>query len=287
MTRVNENRETQKKQDEQRRLQQQDQARTRQSADKFNKVMNQKQTETRAAETQQSDKGQKTSKKGNAKSALMAKAGIQGRRFDGLLKNQSKGQTHKKENLDQAESTESRENQKVTEDGQSQTEEARAEQRHERLESVSRDDGRKGGGGDEGGGEGAGGDSMSGGQEQAGSGLGGDVSGGLDAQVAAGSAQQLASGAGIPAHVIQEIVKRILLGANEEGLSEFQIQFSDDVLGGTSLKITADGGKIKAQWQTKDANTRRLLRASEGELARAFAAKNLQLDSMEVEGPLS
>ena len=99
----------------------------------------------------------------------------------------------------------------------------------------------------------------------------------FEAQAAGAPAQMLSP------QMLQEIVRRVLVGVNEEGLSEFHIEFADDVLSGARLNLTARDGKITAKFFTPDKNTGRLLKASEGELARLFARKGLSLQQLEVE----
>jgi flagellar hook-length control protein FliK len=89
----------------------------------------------------------------------------------------------------------------------------------------------------------------------------------------------------LPAEVIRQIVERVMVGVNKEGLSEFRIELKDNILGGTALSLTAKDGKISAKFETRDANVKRLLMASEGELARAFEGKGLRLERFEVVGP--
>jgi flagellar hook-length control protein FliK len=88
----------------------------------------------------------------------------------------------------------------------------------------------------------------------------------------------------IPPAVLQEIVKRVMVGVDKEGLASFVVQFKEDVLGGATMQINAQHGKISAKFTTPDKNAARLLKASEGQLARAFAQKGMSLERLEVEG---
>jgi len=85
--------------------------------------------------------------------------------------------------------------------------------------------------------------------------------------------------------VLQAIVDKVMVGLNKEGLSEFHIQFKDNVLAGSGLKISAKNGQVSAAFTTTNANVKRLLLASEGELARAFGSKGMSLARLEVVGP--
>ena len=98
------------------------------------------------------------------------------------------------------------------------------------------------------------------------------------AQIAMG-----AQGPRIPPEVIQQLVNRVFAGVNAEGLSQFTVEFKSDVLNGARLDVVAKDGKISCTFHTSDKNVRNLLKASEGQLARAFAQKGLTLDRLAVE----
>lgn len=99
------------------------------------------------------------------------------------------------------------------------------------------------------------------------------------------SSQPTPSAPRLPDAMIQEMVKRVLVGTNTEGDSQFHIEFKDDVLGGVRLEVSTSNGKINAKFITDDVNISRLLKASEGQLSRAFGHKGLNLARLEVESP--
>ena len=65
-------------------------------------------------------------------------------------------------------------------------------------------------------------------------------------------------------------------------LEEFRVDLKGDVLGGASVAISNKDGKINATFESDDVNLRRLVKASEGELSRAFARKGMRLERLEV-----
>ncbi len=109
------------------------------------------------------------------------------------------------------------------------------------------------------------------------------IAGAAAASQAAGpAAAQGANAPQIPEAILQELVKRVMVGVDKSGIGNFVIQLKDDVLGGATLQISAKDGKINAKFTVNDENIARLLKASEGQLARAFGHKGLSLESLEV-----
>jgi len=102
---------------------------------------------------------------------------------------------------------------------------------------------------------------------------------------AANASQPAAAAPRLPDAMIAEIVKRVMVGTDAEGISQFHIEFKDDVLGGVRLEVSSSNGKISAKFVTDDVNVGRLLKASEGQLSRAFGHKGLSLARLEVESP--
>ena len=86
----------------------------------------------------------------------------------------------------------------------------------------------------------------------------------------------------IPQALIASLVKACGVKVDPKGLTEFQIDLRDDVLGGSSVKVSANGRRISATVVSSDANIRRLFKASEGDLARAFDAAGLSLEKFAV-----
>ena len=208
--------------------------------------------------------------------ALLARQGIASNRLAANLQAKGEQSVTFTQSEGTARSEDSEETREVLNDTQSQVN--REEQgAQDRIEAISRDDAEGGGGG------------MGGGQDSEGS----ESQDNPQAQIAAmNSADASAapnaaapSGPRLPDALVQELVKRVMVGADAEGISQFHIEFKDDVLGGVRLEISAEGGKISAKFVTDDVNVGRLLKASEGQLARAFGHKGMTLSRLEVEGP--
>ncbi len=208
--------------------------------------------------------------------ALLARQGIASNRLAANLQAKGEQSVTFTQSEGTSRSEDSEETREVLNDTQSQVN--REEQgAQDRIEAISRDDAEGGGGG------------MGGGQDSEGS----ESQDNPQAQIAAmNSADASAapnaaapSGPRLPDALVQELVKRVMVGADAEGISQFHIEFKDDVLGGVRLEISAEGGKISAKFVTDDVNVGRLLKASEGQLARAFGHKGMTLSRLEVEGP--
>ena len=266
--------------DEQRRMQQQDETKRKQNAQEFAKVVQEKKNASTKATTKSQEKntGTKTQQDRQGQ-MLMARNGIQAHKFGDMLGQQGQKSVKDSDTNQKTRQSEHKEASKL-EAKQAKADQAQAAQHSDQLAPISRDDRKRdsSGGGDDAGGN-------KGDQQQK---AGGDPTMATQGkQLQGGSAAQEAKGAGpqvkIPQAALQEIVSRVLVGMNKDGLSEMHIQFKDGVLGGASLQISASGGNIKAKFTVGDQNTKRLLKASEGELARAFGHKGMRLESMEVE----
>jgi hypothetical protein len=284
--RVDNNREAQRS--EQKRIEKQAMKDSRKGSDEFAKLVGQKQENTsKANQSKERTKGemlkqtlaQKSMKGSNA---LMARQGIQANKFQQALQKQGT------DNLQQTKSESTHRNDESQEvrhfnDQQDQVRERKEMDRNERVQGLRDDDAQSGSGsgGGFGGGANEGGQQHEQGQQSALAGTSAiDAAGAPTAQAAA---QAAASAPQIPPHVIKEIVERVFVGVNTEGLNEFTIDLKGMMLEGTTLQISADGAKIFAKVTTNDKNVGRLFKASEGELARVFGRKGLRLESMSIE----
>jgi hypothetical protein len=278
MSRVEEERAAQRYED-QKRLEKDLRAKNDKSAEQFQKVVNAKtQTSLKVQKQQQTSNNntrhqQSSSRKGQAQSALLAKSGIQSRNLQAeLLKQSASSQdttrTEGKGRQDELQDLRGAEHERqVTTQKDS---EQRTEKYNDHLAAVSREEEQHRGSGD---GEGDSGQ-MGGGQ------MGMPMQ---QQQVAATAEVQSAGGTvKIPQALIASLVKQCAVKVNPKGLTEFQIDLRDDVLGGSSVKVSANGRKISATVVSSDANIRRLFKASEGELARAFDGAGLSLESFRV-----
>ena len=293
MSRVKDNRDAQRIA-EQRATEQKTQKGSRQAAEKFSRVVNEKQQKNQQnaqrATSQSQTSGQKAGKQGQAagrsnqaQSALMARQGIASNQFAATL--QKKGS----ENLGTSGKESSTRNEAMKEervDGgerQQGTEGKKLAGQHDRLAAISRDD--QPGSGQSGAGGGGQDNSELGSQHESdqaiahadGHGIGNEAGPRQVLRAEAAGTQNL------PPQAIQEIVKRVMVGINAEGLGQFHIEFKQDVLGGLRLQVEAKDGKVSAKFITDDVNIQRLLKASEGQLARAFGQKGMYLQRMDVE----
>lgn len=265
---------------EQKRLDKDNAKKSQEKSEQFSRTLSGKrQAQTKAGQkqvTQQhNNPGQKAAQKAAGQNALLARQGIASNQFAAKLA-QTGFQAVTTTKSDSANRNEDIRETKDADTKQSKVERNEEGQRQDKVSKISRDDAQGGGGNSAGGG----GDSD---QPQD------NAQAAIAATAQANDPQQTTTiGANtpkLPEALLQEIVKRVLVGCDTEGLSQFHIEFKNDILGGVRLEISADGGKIKAKFVTEDKNVGRLLKASEGQLSRAFGHKGLQLDKLEVEGP--
>lgn len=274
MSRVDENRDAQRAA-EQRRLEEQNRVKQQAQSAEFKKVVEQKQAGAQTAQLKQSAQQQAKGKaqgqtaaqtKSSASTALLARQGIQSRSFSETLHKRGEVASEKarvdskvrRDDLDQRD-TEAK--------GRKETDRAERREAHDPLGAIA---------GDEQPEQGASGDG--GGMD-----MGGQQQPGFIAQPQA--AEQAAPGSGaprLPPEVLQRLVERVFAGVTPEGLSQFTIELKGDVLGGARLDVTGKDGKISCTFHTSDPNVGRLLKASEGALARAFAHKGLSLERLDV-----
>lgn len=278
MTRVDEER-AQQRYDEQKRLEKDMRAKNDKAAQQFQSVVNKgTQTALKVQKQQQTMNNnardqQGSARKGQAQNALMAKSGIQSRNLQQeLLKKSSSSQeqvrTEGKGRQEELQDLRGAEHERqVTSQQES---DHRTEKYNDNLAAISREEEKHSGGGDSEGDSGQ----MGGGQ------MGMPMQ---QQQVAATAETQSAGGTvKIPQALIASLVKQCAVKVDPKGLTEFQIDLRDDVLGGSSVKVSANGRKISATVVASDANIRRLFKASEGELARAFDSAGLSLESFKV-----
>ncbi|MBI5507933.1 MAG: hypothetical protein HY903_04160 [Deltaproteobacteria bacterium] len=281
MTRVDDNRDVQQAV-EKRRQEEIDRTKAREKTQDFSRVISQKQDTVKKSGERQGQQSEtlKQGQKSQAQTALLARQGIQGKNFQQEL--QGRGDASRGEKAVQSKSrdSESSETRRASDEGQMKADKKKVDQQGDKLAAISRDDrGKNQGGGD-----------MGGGKE---SGAGGDKMPGQGLPMAAAQGQMVtstaktegAAGARLPQDVLQAIVDKVFVGMNKEGLSEFHIQFKDNVLAGSSLKISAKDGKVSATFNTTNSGVKRLIESSEGELSRAFSAKGMTLERLEVRGP--
>lgn len=270
-------------------LQEQERANEKRSKEKaqsdkqeFSRLVEQNRQSTQKGKQEQDlQRGHESGQQAAASSRLLARQGIQSNTFQQTLQRQGDHSLGDKQLQTKSRDTESADTKKEVEHKDGEATKQRVDKQQDRLAPISRDDrqgGNKGGSG-EGGGKEMG--SQSDGFGPAGQG----VAQAQGAQTSGAAQVQGSAAAQLPQAVIQQIVERVMVGVNQEGLSQFRIEFKDNVLSGSVLTLTAKDGKISAHFETRDVNVKRLLKASEGPLARAFNHKGLTLERLEVTGP--
>ncbi|MBT6177655.1 MAG: hypothetical protein HOI23_10450 [Deltaproteobacteria bacterium] len=286
MSRVKDNRDAERIQ-EQKRLEKDNQAKDRQKSDKFSRMMNQRRGGEQKGPTHQTARqpAQTPQKaKTGASNALMARQGIASNRFAAALQKQGSENLQHSETLSTDRGGEMLEKRVETAEHQDTKETQRLDGQQDRVEAVDRDDGK--GKGQSGKGDGDGSQGGGSGQEKR------DGQGQNQGQPTAVAALSGEAPAGevnasnqpqIPQNILQEIVNRVFVGASTEGLTQFHVEFKEEVLGGLRLEISAKDGKISAKFITSDKNIGRLLKASEGQLSRAFGHKGMSLERLDVE----
>ncbi len=277
MSRVEEERAAQRYED-QKRLEKDLRLKSDKSSEDFQKVVNAKSQGTIKVMKQQQTMNnnarnqQQQARRGQAQSNLMAKSGIQSRNLQAELLKKSGASQEQVRAESKGRSDELHDLRGFEHDRQitSQKEsDKRVEQYNDHLAAVTRDD-----------------EQQQGGSSDADSGQmgGGQMGMPMQQQQVAATAEVKSAGGTvkIPQALIASLVKACGVKVDPKGLTEFQIDLRDDVLGGSSVKVSANGRRISATVVSSDANIRRLFKASEGDLARAFDAAGLSLEKFAV-----
>ena len=281
MSRVKDNRDAERIQ-EQKRIEKDNQTKDRQKSDTFSRMMNQRKgTEQKGTNKQNLKQPPQAKTKTGASNALMARQGIASNRFAATLQKQGSENLQYSESLSTDRGGEMQEKRVETAERQDTQESKRLDGQQDRVEAVDRDDGRG-----QGQGQGGRGDGSGGGQEKREGQHQGDGQGVQTAAALKDGAAAPVNAANqpkIPENILQEIVNRVFVGASTEGLTQFHVEFKEEILGGLRLEISAKDGKISAKFITSDKNIGRLLKASEGQLSRAFGHKGMSLERLDVE----
>jgi hypothetical protein len=275
MSRVDEEREVQRYEDQAQAEQAAQEKRKNEDRD-FERLVKQKQVVQQKIITQRQN--QRFMKKSAASTALLARQGIQANRFQETLQGQATKSNTDTKTQQQTRTTDMQETKRTIEKDQVQ-EKKLLDKQADRVDAVDRDDKQKNQQGGDMDGNNADKKGFSAGQQMA-------TASGVGATFSPGDVKG-AGGPRLSPEVIAEIVKRVMVtcGENLEGLKEFIIEFRENVLAGSRLKVSAKNGKISATFETENADVRRLIKSSEGELARAFQSKGLYLERLEVTGP--
>ncbi|MCK5687674.1 hypothetical protein KAI87_00320 [Myxococcota bacterium] len=250
---------------------------TRSEGQKFAQMVNSKQSNVKKGT--KSAVLQKMAQKSAGSQALLARQGIMAGKFQSVMQHQGKASLDGKA-LTTKSRSEDGETKKAGGEKETKADNKAIDKQGDKLAAISRDDRQSGGGG---GGGGAMGGGNSGDNKEAlatgGAAALGESSGMKEAEAVTG-----ANAPKLPQAVVDELVKRVMVGVDKEGLSQFHIEFKEDVLAGSRMQISVKDGKISVKFETEDVNVGRLLKASEGQLHRAFAHKGLSLERLDVTG---
>ncbi|MBN1960990.1 MAG: hypothetical protein JW841_08585 [Deltaproteobacteria bacterium] len=282
MTRVEEERQAQRY-DDKRRAEDLQRTKSKQVGENFQKLVAEKQVASQNAFKQQmqaknkSQLQQKATARHQANSALLARSGIDARRLNKMLEKQGEKQVEQSrvDNIvqrdDSLSEAERKEERNETFKAEEREEQARLDS--DRLAAISGDDNQGGNANNK---------NNSGSQDNDGSNS--SEQGQQDMAIQAQAAAHAHAGhqATLPQHLLETIVNRVFSGVNAEGLSQFTIELKSDILSGARLDIVSNGGKISCKFHTDDKNVARLVKASEGALARAFGHRGLTLERLEV-----
>ena len=281
MSRVKDNRDAERMQ-EQKRIEKDNQTKDRQKSDTFSRMMNQRRGgEQKGANKQPVRQAPQGKTKTGGSNALMARQGIASNQFAAALQKQGSENLQYSESLSTDRGGEMLEKRVESGEHQEKQETKRLDGQQDRVEAVDRDEGRGQGQGGKGDGQSSGGGQEKREGQHQGDGQGAQAAAALKgapaAQINAANQPQ------IPENILQEIVNRVFVGASTEGLTQFHVEFKQEILGGLRLEISAKDGKISAKFITSDKNIGRLLKASEGQLSRAFGHKGMSLERLDVE----
>jgi hypothetical protein len=83
--------------------------------------------------------------------------------------------------------------------------------------------------------------------------------------------------------IISRIVESVRVGANADGLPEFQIELRSSILAGLHIKVASNRGRIRATFLAKDRAVLRALRAGARDLEAALVARGLPVEALEFE----
>lgn len=88
----------------------------------------------------------------------------------------------------------------------------------------------------------------------------------------------------LPPQVLDHIVQHVRIGLNKNLDKEMQIDLSEKVFKGLSLRVALHAGKLQIRFVTASADVRRLFEASKSEISQALQAKGHSVASIQVMG---
>ncbi len=91
---------------------------------------------------------------------------------------------------------------------------------------------------------------------------------------------------GAAREIVEKIVRRVLVGTNEQGVPEFRLELKSSVLQGLSIRVSASRGKrIRAVFSSANRTVLASLEKTSQELKDALAARGLVLEEVTFEEP--
>lgn len=87
----------------------------------------------------------------------------------------------------------------------------------------------------------------------------------------------------IPKVVLDAIVQSIFIGLNKKLQKEIQIDLSDKIFKGLSLKLCSEQGKVEVTFLTGDPEVRRLFEGERNKIGETLKEKNIQVSNVKVQ----
>jgi len=87
----------------------------------------------------------------------------------------------------------------------------------------------------------------------------------------------------LPKQVLDQIVQYVRIGLNKDLNKEIQVDLSDKIFKGLSLKVSSNRGLIQVSFLTGNAEVRRLFEASKNQIAQELKQKGIQVEKVQVQ----
>ncbi len=87
----------------------------------------------------------------------------------------------------------------------------------------------------------------------------------------------------IPKQVLDQIVQYVRVGLNKDLNKEIQVDLSEKIFKGLSLRVSSNRGLIQVSFLTGNAEVRRLFEASKNQIAQELKQKGIQVEKIQVQ----
>ncbi|MFO1518557.1 MAG: hypothetical protein U1F57_02660 [bacterium] len=104
-----------------------------------------------------------------------------------------------------------------------------------------------------------------------------------DSAYAVRAGQQVQAPREIPKVILDQLVQGVRVGLNKNLDKEIQIDISDRVFKGLSLKVSSREGKVEVAFLTGNADVRRLFESQKGKIGQALAEKGISVSQIRVQ----